>query len=142
LVSYNAVGIQAESVSDKGEEEDIWAKEDEETGQWRKLHSGELRDPHSKHNSSNQDKRDGCSTWHALRRGVGSKGACRAVANKVQGRSQLVRPSDRREGNITLDLEQLGWWWIGFMWYRIGKVVGFCEHGNEPSVSIKYEEFD
>jgi hypothetical protein len=27
--------------------------------------------------------------------------------------------------------------WIGLMWLRIGPVEGSCEHGNEPSVSMK-----
>jgi len=43
---------------------------------------------------------------------------------KVQERCQLVRPSLRWKGYITVDLEQLGRWWIGFMWYRIGKSGG------------------
>jgi hypothetical protein len=31
--------------------------------------------------------------------------------------------------------------WIGFMWLRIWASDGFCEHGNERSVSIKGGEF-
>jgi hypothetical protein len=33
--------------------------------------------------------------------------------------------------------------WIGFIGLRIGKgqVLGACEHGNEPSGSIKCGEF-
>jgi hypothetical protein len=27
--------------------------------------------------------------------------------------------------------------WIGFIWLITGKVAGSCEHGNEPSGSIK-----
>jgi hypothetical protein len=61
---------------------------------------------------------------------------------KIQERSQLVRTSHRWKGNITMYLEQIGRWWIGFMWYRIGKIGGLCEHGNEPSGSTKYEEFE
>jgi hypothetical protein len=30
--------------------------------------------------------------------------------------------------------------WIGLIWLRIGIVEGSCEHGNEPSGSIKYWE--
>jgi hypothetical protein len=32
--------------------------------------------------------------------------------------------------------------WIGFIWLRIGTIVvdGCCEHGNEPSGSIKFWE--
>jgi len=32
--------------------------------------------------------------------------------------------------------------WTGFIWFRIGPVVGCCEHGNEPSGSTKGGEFD
>jgi hypothetical protein len=31
--------------------------------------------------------------------------------------------------------------WSGFIWLRIGKVVGRCESCNAPSGSIKYVEF-
>jgi hypothetical protein len=31
--------------------------------------------------------------------------------------------------------------WIGFIWLRIVTVVRCCEHGNEPSDSIKGGEF-
>jgi hypothetical protein len=31
--------------------------------------------------------------------------------------------------------------WIGFIVLRIGQVAGSCEHGNEPSCSIKFGEF-
>jgi hypothetical protein len=27
--------------------------------------------------------------------------------------------------------------WIGFIWLRIGTVVGLCEHGGDPSVSVE-----
>jgi len=31
--------------------------------------------------------------------------------------------------------------WAGSMWLRIGPMAGCCEHGNEPSGSIKGGEF-
>jgi hypothetical protein len=31
--------------------------------------------------------------------------------------------------------------WIGLIWLIIGKVEGCCEHGNDPSSSIKCVEF-
>jgi hypothetical protein len=44
------------------------------------------------------------------------------------------------DGRITLRWT-LGKWglgmWIGFIWLRIGTVASSCEHGNEPSGSIK-----
>jgi hypothetical protein len=39
------------------------------------------------------------------------------------------------EDNIKMDLQEVGWWaWTGLIWLRIGT-------GNEPSGSIKCEEF-
>jgi hypothetical protein len=29
----------------------------------------------------------------------------------------------------------------GFIWLRTGRIVGYCEHGNEPSDSITTWEF-
>jgi hypothetical protein len=37
--------------------------------------------------------------------------------------------------------KQVGKVWIGFLWLRMGPVAGSCEHGNEPSGSIKGGEF-
>jgi hypothetical protein len=31
--------------------------------------------------------------------------------------------------------------WTGFIWFRMGLMVGSCEYGNEPSGSIEGEEF-
>jgi hypothetical protein len=31
--------------------------------------------------------------------------------------------------------------WTGYVWLRIGPVARSCEHGNEPSGSVKGEEF-
>jgi hypothetical protein len=30
--------------------------------------------------------------------------------------------------------------WTGFLWFKKGPLVDRCEHGNEPSVSIKGDE--
>jgi len=43
------------------------------------------------------------------------------------------------EDNIRMDLTEIGWEVVD--WIRLGPVVGFCEHGNEPSDSIKGGEF-
>jgi hypothetical protein len=41
---------------------------------------------------------------------------------------------------LKMDLEELEWRaWNGFI--RIRQVAGCCEHGNEHSGSIRYEEF-
>jgi hypothetical protein len=43
---------------------------------------------------------------------------------------------------MKMDYQEVGWRaWTGFIWLRIGQVVGCCECGNEPSGSIKCGEF-
>jgi hypothetical protein len=42
--------------------------------------------------------------------------------------------------NIKIDLGEIEWdVWAGSIWFRMGAVDGSCEHGNEPSGSIKWE---
>jgi hypothetical protein len=36
-----------------------------------------------------------------------------------------------------MDLREIGWGWIGFVWLRIG--TSFCEFGGEPSGSSATE---
>jgi hypothetical protein len=46
----------------------------------------------------------------------------------------------KREGNSHLqDLGIDRREWAGLNWFRIGQVAGCCEHGNEPSGSIKFD---
>jgi hypothetical protein len=58
---------------------------------------------------------------------------------KPDGRRPLGRPRRRWEDNIRMDFGEVGFGnvdWIGFIWLQ-GQVAGSCEHGNEPSGSIK-----
>jgi hypothetical protein len=62
----------------------------------------------------------------------------------VQYLQPLGRPRRRWVDNIKMDLREIGWdgmEWIGLIWLRIGTVEGSCQHGNEPSGSIKCWEF-
>jgi len=54
------------------------------------------------------------------------------LIGKPEGKRTLGRPRRRWEDNIKLELRR-----IGFSWLRIGSNGGLCEHGNEPSGSIK-----
>jgi hypothetical protein len=49
----------------------------------------------------------------------------------------LGRPRRRWVDNIKIDLREIGWEWSGLIWLRMGPVEGSCEHGIEPSGSIK-----
>jgi hypothetical protein len=53
------------------------------------------------------------------------------------------RPRCRWEDNIRRDLREIGWEGVEQMHLAQdkGPVAGYCEHGNEPSVSIKGGEF-
>jgi hypothetical protein len=59
------------------------------------------------------------------------------------GKSEGKRPLGNIgvDGRIILDWMLGKWSWTGFTWLRIESVVGFFEHGNEPSGSIKGREF-
>jgi hypothetical protein len=57
---------------------------------------------------------------------------------KPDGKKLLGRPRHRCEVDIKMDLKEIKYGILtGFIWLRIGTVVGFCEHGNEPLVYIK-----
>jgi hypothetical protein len=66
----------------------------------------------------------------------------KVLAGKPGGKKPLRRTRRRREDNIKMDLQEVGWGaWIGLIWLWKGRVSGCCECGNEPSGSIKYGKF-
>jgi hypothetical protein len=71
------------------------------------------------------------------------RGVYRILVGRPGGKRPLGRPRHRWEGNIKLDLKELGI--NGANWIQLaqdrGPVAGFCEHGNEPSASIKKTEY-
>jgi hypothetical protein len=70
------------------------------------------------------------------------RGAYRIFVEKRQGRRPLGRSGRRWEDHIKVDLREVGW---GYGLDRSGlgerQMTGCCECGNEPSGSIKCEEF-
>jgi hypothetical protein len=67
--------------------------------------------------------------------------ACRSDRRAHKYTSFGFRRTRRRwEDNITRDLREIVWW-TECVWFRIGAVAGSCEHGTEPSGSIKGGEF-
>jgi len=52
---------------------------------------------------------------------------------KPGGKRPHGRPRCRKEYNIKLDLQEIGWgWaWTRFIWLRIQKMAGSCENDNE-----------
>ena len=67
-----------------------------------------------------------------------SRRVYRVLGGKLEGKGQLGRSRRSWEDNIKMDLQKAGW---GID--RIDPALDSdrCKHGNEPSGSIKYEEF-
>jgi hypothetical protein len=62
---------------------------------------------------------------------------------RPEGKRPLGRPRRRRQDNIKMDLREIGFGGCGLdsLCSVYGQVAGSCEHGNEPSGSIKCGEF-
>jgi hypothetical protein len=66
------------------------------------------------------------------------RNAYRVLVGKLEGKRPLERPRRRWVNNIKMDLREIGWDGMDWMiWFRIGTSGGLCEHGTEPSSSIR-----
>jgi hypothetical protein len=110
-----------------------------EDGSWRKLHNDELHSLCSSTNIVTVIK----SRWvwwagHVARMGEG-RGVYRVLVGRSESKRSLARPRSRWENKIKIDLREIGI--DGKNWIQLaqgeGPVAGSCEHGNEPSGSIK-----
>jgi hypothetical protein len=65
------------------------------------------------------------------------------LVGKPEGKRPLRRPRCRWENNIRMDLREAGWEGMltRLFWLRIGTSGSSCGDSNEPSGSIKGEEF-
>jgi hypothetical protein len=83
-------------------------KRDEVTGEWRKLHNEDLRDLYCLPNIVRVVKsRRMRLAGHVARMGEG-RGVYRVLVGKPEGKRPLGRPRRRWEGNIKLDLQEVG----------------------------------
>jgi hypothetical protein len=82
---------------------------DEVTGEWRKLHNGELHNLYSSPDTIRQIK-SRRMRWagHVARMGEGRK-VYRVLVGKPEGKRQLGRPRRRWEDGIKMDLREIGW---------------------------------
>jgi hypothetical protein len=93
-------------------------KEDEVTGEWRKLHSGELHNLYSSPDIVRQIKSRGMR-WagHVARMGEG-RNVYRVLVGKPGGKRPLGRPRRRWDG-IKMDLREIGWG--GVEWIQLAQ---------------------
>jgi hypothetical protein len=86
-------------------------KRDEVTGEWRKLHDEELRDLYFLPNIVRVVK-SRRMRWagHVARMGEG-RGVRRVLVGKPEGKRSLGGPRHRWEGNIKMDLQEVGGGW-------------------------------
>jgi hypothetical protein len=100
-------------------------KGDEVTGEWRKLHSGELHNIYSSPDIIRQIKSRRIR-WagHVARMGEG-RNVYRVLVGKTKEKRPLGRPRHRWEDGIKMYLRKLvGGVWSGFTWLRVGTVGG------------------
>jgi hypothetical protein len=82
-------------------------KKDEVTGQWRKLHNGELHNCYSLPDIIRQIRSRGMRWVDVARMGEG-RNMYRVLVGKPQGKGTLAGPRSRWEDGIKMDLED-GW---------------------------------
>jgi len=83
-------------------------KRDELTGEWRKLHNEELNDLYSSPIIVQVMKSRRMKWTEYVARMGENRGAYRVLVGKPEGKRPLGRPRLRWEGNIKVDLQELG----------------------------------
>ena len=86
----------------------FWAKKDEITGEWRKLHNTDLHALHSSRNIIRSPKSRRLRWAGHVTRIEQSRNAYRVLVGKPEGKRPLGRPRRRWEDNIKIDLREVG----------------------------------
>jgi hypothetical protein len=111
-------------------------KRDEVTGEWRKMHSGELHDLYPSPDIIRQIK-SRAMRWagHVARIGEG-RNLYRVLVGRPEEKDQLKDQGvDGSMGSKWTLGRLVGGLWSAFTWLRIGILAGCCECGDEPSGS-------
>jgi hypothetical protein len=116
----------------------IFVPKSEEDVSQSKLHNDELHSLYSSPNIVRVIKsRRMRWTGQVARMGEG-RGVYKGLVGRLEGKRSLGRPRRRWEDNIKMDLREIGI--DGMKWIQLAQkspTASFCEHGNEPSGSIK-----
>jgi hypothetical protein len=84
-------------------------KRDEATGEWRRLRNEELNDLYSSPNIIREIKSRGMRWTGHVARTREKRGAYRILVGRPEGTRPAGRPRHRREDNIKMDLQEVGW---------------------------------
>jgi hypothetical protein len=112
----------------------------DEDGSWRELHNDEAHMYSSPNIVRVIKSRRMRWAGHVTNMGEG-RGVYRVLVGRPEGRRPLGRPRRRWEDKIKMDIRERGVMGrTGFSWLRIGSSDGLCEHGDEPSGSIRRQD--
>ena len=96
----------------------------------------------AKHYSGDQTQKNEMDGAHSTY-GEERRGTYNVLLGKPEGKRYVARFRCRFEDNTKMYLKKKkrDWARTGFIWLRIGTVVGSCERGDEPSGSTQCAEF-
>jgi hypothetical protein len=96
------------------------SKRDEVAGEWRKLHNEELNDLYSLPNIVGDQVKKMRWVGHVACMGE-RRGVYSVLVGKPEGKIPLGKPRFRWEGNIKMDIQEVGCGsWTDLIWLRIG----------------------
>jgi hypothetical protein len=94
-------------------------KGDEVTGEWRKLHNGELHNLYSSPDITRQIKSRRMRWAGQVARTGEGRNVYRVLVGKPEGKRPLGRPRRRWEDGIKMDLGEIGWG--GLEWIHLAQ---------------------